>query len=266
MRSQVTGSTGHARYRQRRNEHGTHGRAASPSSLAVLVARRAASAVRRPARQPAAASASAGASESAAGRRSRRPLGEPSATPVPTPLPANDSEAKPGDILVRWYLLPRDRRPARAGRGRAQGRRRVQRLAPRHPPAVRGLRLRGRPRRPGRPARRRATARTSSARSASAAPNAFHGQWLDLQPLIDKNKFDMTPVPEVHRRPVQRRRRGPGRHPVRDLSVGALLQGGPVQGGRPERAAAPVGRRRTRCPTASSSRGTGTPSRRSPRC
>ena len=42
----------------------------------------------------------------------------------------------------------------------------------------------------------------------------------------------MSQVPAVDRRPLQRRRRGPGRHPVRDLSVGPLLQEGPVQGGR----------------------------------
>ena len=41
-----------------------------------------------------------------------------------------------------------------------------------------------------------ATLHTSSVRSASAAPNSFHNQWLDLQPLIDKNHYDMTQYPK----------------------------------------------------------------------
>ena len=132
----------------------------------------------------------------------------------------------PATSSIRWYLLPRHRRRARAGRGRAQGRRRLQRLAPGHPPAVRGLRLRRaratrlsvqlgvrqrpRHRRPGRHRRRR-TRSTASGSTCSRSST--------------RTSIDMSQYPESHRRPVQRRRRGPGRHPVRDLSVGPVLQG-----------------------------------------
>ncbi len=39
---------------------------------------------------------------------------------------------------------------------------------------------------------RRGTRPTSSGRWASAAPPAFEGQWLDLQPYVDKNNVDLT--------------------------------------------------------------------------
>ena len=102
-------------------------------------------------------------------------------------------------------------------------------------------------RRPGRHRRRRGVPRPV------ARPPAAHRQ--------DRLRHD--PVPAVDGRPLQRRRRGPGRHPVRDLPVGPVLQGEPVQGGRPQRAAPRVERRRTRCPTARPCRGTTTPSARS---
>ena len=96
--------------------------------------------------------------------------GEPSASPVPTPLPENDSEAKPGDIARPLVLLPRGGRPARAGRGRAEGRRRLQRHAPRASTCA--SRATSSPRRATRSRSSSAPARgpTSSVRSASAAP------------------------------------------------------------------------------------------------
>ena len=71
--------------------------------------------------------------------------------------------------------------------------------------------------------------------------NAFKGQWLDLAPLIQKNNYDLSGFPEQRRRHLQARR-GPGRHPVRDLPVRALLPEGRLRGGRPQRAAAQVRR------------------------
>ena len=82
-----------------------------------------------------------------------------------------------------------------------------------------------RPRRARHPDRRRATARTSSGPVGIGGAEAFHGQWLDLQPLIDKTGYDMSQFPESTVVALQRRRRGPGRHPVRGLPVGPVLQG-----------------------------------------
>ena len=70
--------------------------------------------------------------------------------------------------------------------------------------------------------------------------NAFHGQWLDLAPLIAKQ---LRPVglPAGRGRHLQARR-GPGRDPVRDLPVGPVLRQEPVRRGRP-RVPAPQVRR-----------------------
>ena len=52
--------------------------------------------------------------------------------------------------------------------------------------------------------------------------NAFHGQWLDLAPLIAEDQLRPVGLPAGRGRHLQARR-GPGRHPVRDLSVGPVL-------------------------------------------
>jgi multiple sugar transport system substrate-binding protein len=123
--------------------------------------------------------------------------GEPSAsaTPAPTPLPVTGSEAKPGDVVIRWYCclgtgdspdlveaelkaadefnashpgihlqfegfifdLARDSLAVMIGSGNG-------------PDVVGPVGIGG--------------------------AEAFHGQWLDLQPLIDKNKFDMSQFPQ----------------------------------------------------------------------
>ncbi len=121
--------------------------------------------------------------------------GEPSASPVPTPLPENDSEAKPGDILVRWYCC--------LGTGDQPEQVEVERKVAddfnaSHP----GIHLRFE-------GYIFAAARDALAVQLGAGngpdvvgpigvggANQFHGQWLDLQPLIDKNAFDMSQFPK----------------------------------------------------------------------
>ena len=71
--------------------------------------------------------------------------------------------------------------------------------------------------------------------------NAFHGQWLDLAPLIAKNELRPVGVPAGRGQHLQARR-GPGRDPVRDLPVGAVLRQEPVRRGRPRVPAAQVRR------------------------
>ena len=190
-------------------------------------------------------SAAAGVHRAVAGCVGRRSA----APPPPTPLPVTDSQAKPGDVVIRWYCC--------LGTGDAPEQVEVERkvaedfnashpgihlqfegyiyAAARDALAVQlGVGQRARHRRSGRHRRRRSVPRPV------AGPAAAHRQ----------ERLRHEPVPAVDRRPLQRRRRGPGRHPVRDLPVGAVLQGRHVQGGRSRRAAARVERRRTRCPTA----------------
>ena len=87
-----------------------------------------------------------------------------------------------------------------------------------------------------------------------ARPRAAHRQ----------DRLRPEPVPRATPSTSTSRRRGPGRHPVRDLPVGPVLQEEPVRGGRSQRAAARVRRASTRCPTAPRSTGTTTRSARSP--
>ena len=96
--------------------------------------------------------------------------------------------------------------------------------------------------------------------------NAFHGQWLDLAPLIAKTNYDLSGFPSRRRRHLQARR-GPGRHPVRDLPVGAVLQEEPLRGGRP-RSEPPheYGEKYTMPDGTTRSTGTTTRSARSRRC
>ena len=179
--------------------------------------------------------------------------------------PPRPATAGRGDVDIRWYCClgggdaPEQVEVEQAGRGG------VQRRASEHPPDLRGRTVRGRARCPRGPDRLGQRARISSARSGSAAPNAFHGQWLDLQPLIDKHRLRHEPVPREHVSTLQRRRRGPGRHPVRGLSLGPVLPEEPVRGGGSRGAAARVERHSTRCPTARRSTGTTTRPARS-RC
>ena len=158
------------------------------------------------------------------------------------------SSAKPGDVEVRWYCCLGTGDAPGAGRRRAEGRRRLQRLAPRDPPRFEGYLH----------AARDALAVQIGSGSGPdivgpvgiggaecvpwpvAGPPAAHRQ----EPL----RHD--PVPGVHRRPLQRGGEGQAGIPYRDLPVGALLQGQSLQGGRAGRAATRHGAARTRCPTA----------------
>ncbi len=138
---------------------------------------------------PSAAASEAAAESGAAGSA------EPSATPVPTPLPANESAAKPGDILIRWFCC--------LGTGDQPEQVDVEhKIADEFNASHPGIHLQFE-------GYVFAAARDglSVQIGAGNAPDivgpvgvggaeSFHGQWLDLQPLIDKNKFDMTQFPQ----------------------------------------------------------------------
>ncbi len=142
----------------------------------------------------AAPSASA-AAEASASAEASADSATPSATPVPTPLPANTSTAKPGDIDVRWFCC--------LGTGDSPDQVVVeQKVADDFNASHPGIHL-------GFEGYVYAAARDGLAVQIGAgnAPcivgpigiggaNSFHNQWLDLQPLIDKNHYDMTQYPK----------------------------------------------------------------------
>jgi len=123
---------------------------------------------------------SAGASESAA--------------PPATPLPVTGSEAKPGDVVIRWYCC--------LGTGDAPEQVEVElKVAEDFNASHPGIHLQfeGYIYQAARDA-------LSVQLGAGNGPDivgplgiggaeAFHGQWLDLQPLIDSTKFDMSQYP-----------------------------------------------------------------------
>jgi multiple sugar transport system substrate-binding protein len=118
------------------------------------------------------------------------------ATPAPTALPVTGSEAKPGDVIIRWYCC--------LGTGDAPEQVEVQLKVTEdfnasHP----GIHLQFE-------GFVYAAARDALATQLAAGNSpdvvgplgiggaeAFHGQWLDLQPYIEKNNFDMTQFPEA---------------------------------------------------------------------
>ena len=125
---------------------------------------------------------SAGASESAS-------------PPPPTPLPATESQAKPGDVVIRWYCC--------LGTGDAPEQVEVERKVAEdfnasHP----GIHLQFE----GfvyAAARDALSVQLGSGNGPDivgpvgiGGAEAFHGQWLDLQPYIDKTGFDMSQFPE----------------------------------------------------------------------
>jgi multiple sugar transport system substrate-binding protein len=115
-------------------------------------------------------------------------------SPVITPLPNNASAAKPGDVVIRWYCC--------LGTGDAPEQVEVEtKVADDFNAANPGIHLQFE-------GFVYASARDALSVQLAAGngpdlvgplgiggANAFHGQWLDLQPLIDKNKFDMTQFP-----------------------------------------------------------------------
>jgi multiple sugar transport system substrate-binding protein len=120
---------------------------------------------------------------------------ESASPPPPTPLPANESQAKPGDVTIRWYCC--------LGTGDAPEQVTVERKVAddfnaSHP----GIHLQFE----GYVYAAAADA-LSVQLGAGSGPDVvgpvgvggaerFHGQWLDLQPYIDKAKIDMSQYPE----------------------------------------------------------------------
>jgi multiple sugar transport system substrate-binding protein len=143
---------------------------------------------------PSASVAAPGASSSAEPAASDG--GEPSAeaTPALTAIPGTGSAAKPGDVEIRWYCC--------LGTGDAPEQVEVEeQVAEAFNAANPGIHLRfeGYPYQLARDA-------LSVQIGSGAGPDivgpvgiggaeAFHGQWLDLQPLIDKTGYDMSQYP-----------------------------------------------------------------------
>ena len=149
-----------------------------------------------------------------------------------------DARARPDrDPLV---LLPRRWRRAGAGRGREAGRREVQRQPPGHPPDVRGGAVRRRQRRPrdrDRVGQRPRHRRAGRHRRRQRVPRPV------ARPRAADPEEQLRPVglPAGRGQHLQARR-GPGRHPVRDLPLGPVLREEPVRRGRPRVPAAQVRR------------------------
>jgi multiple sugar transport system substrate-binding protein len=120
---------------------------------------------------------------------------DPSATPVPTPLPVTASEAKPGDVVIRWYCC--------LGTGDQPEQVKVElKVADDFNASHPGIHLQFE-------GYIYAAARDALAVQLGSgnAPDivgplgiggaeAFRGQWLDLQPHIEKNNIDMSQYPE----------------------------------------------------------------------
>jgi multiple sugar transport system substrate-binding protein len=116
------------------------------------------------------------------------------ATPGLTAIPAAGSDAKPGDVLIRWYCC--------LGTGDAPEQVAVEaEVAEAFNASHPGIHLRFE----GYPYQLARDSLSVQLGSGSGpdivgpvgigGAEAFHGQWLDLQPLIDKNHYDMTQYP-----------------------------------------------------------------------
>jgi multiple sugar transport system substrate-binding protein len=147
------------------------------------------------------ASSSPAPSGSTAAGESTEPSAEASAgesaeaSPVITPLPVTGSQADPGDVVIRWYCC--------LGTGDAPEQVEVEnRVAEEFNATHEGIHLQFE-------GYVYAAARDALAvqLGSGSGPDlvgplgiggaeAFHGQWLDLQPLIDKTGFDMTQFPQ----------------------------------------------------------------------
>jgi multiple sugar transport system substrate-binding protein len=139
-------------------------------------------------------SASTAAAESPAASGEPSAEESASATPVPTALPMNQSEAKPGDVVIRWYCC--------LGTGDAPEQVEVERKVAddfnnSHP----GIHLQFE----GFVYAAAADALSVQLGSGSGpdvvgpvgvgGAERFKGQWLDLQPYIDKAGIDMSQYP-----------------------------------------------------------------------
>jgi len=118
-----------------------------------------------------------------------------STEPVPTPLPVTGSEAQPGDVVIRWYCC--------LGTGDAPEQVEVElKVAEDFNASHPGIHLQFE----GfiyQDARNALSVQLGSGSGPDivgplgiGGAEAFHGQWLDLQPLIDKTGFDMSQYPE----------------------------------------------------------------------
>ena len=138
-----------------------------------------------------AASTDAGASSAASAEASAGASADASATPAPTAIAGNQSSAKPGDVEIRWYCC--------LGTGDAPEQVAVEtKVADDFNASHPGIHLRFEGY-PYQSARDSLAVQIGSGSGPDivgpvgiGGANAFHGQWLDLQPLIDKNHFDMT--------------------------------------------------------------------------
>ena len=218
----------------RRNQHAEHslGRVGRPAG-----ARRRRCSRRPPAAAPRRPRLGGGRRRAGVASRPRRGA-RPAAprSPSPAARPASPATSRSAGTAASAAATRRSRSPSR----RRSSRRSTP--PPRHPPDVRGRPVRRRPRRARDADRVRATARTSSARWASAAPNAFHGQWLDLPPLIDKTDYDMSSSRSRRSTSTTSAARARSASRSRSTRRSLFYKAEPVQGGRPRRAAARVGR------------------------
>ena len=120
---------------------------------------------------------------------------EPPSRAQPTQIPVANSSGKPGDVELRWYCC--------LGQGDAPELIEVEQKVTEafnasHP----GIHLSFEAY-PYQGARDALAVQIGSGNSPDivgpvgiGGANAFHGQWLDLQPLIDKNKYDMKQYPD----------------------------------------------------------------------
>ena len=143
---------------------------------------------------PSASVAAPGASASAEPAASDGGEASAEATPALTAIPGTGSAAKPGDVEIRWYCC--------LGTGDAPEQVEVEeKVAEDFNASHPGIHLRfeGYPYQLARDA-------LSVQIGSGAGPDivgpvgiggaeAFHGQWLDLQPLIDKTGYDMSQYP-----------------------------------------------------------------------
>jgi multiple sugar transport system substrate-binding protein len=115
-------------------------------------------------------------------------------TPAPTAI-GGGSSAKPGDVEIRWYCC--------LGTGDAPEQVAVElQVAEAFNASHPGIHLRFEGY-PYQSARDSLAVQIGSGSGPDivgpvgiGGANAFHGQWLDLQPLIDKNQFDMSQFPK----------------------------------------------------------------------
>jgi multiple sugar transport system substrate-binding protein len=178
----------------RRRASGTGRSAALLAALLIIVAAcSSAASSASPAGSASAASSAPSAAASAESSEGAAP--SESASAVPTKIPDTGSAAKPGDVVIRWYCC--------LGTGDAPEQVAVeQQVAEKFNASHPGIHLQfeGYPYQLARDS-------LSVQLGSDSGPDivgpvgiggaeAFHGKWLDLQPLIDKNHFDMTQFPE----------------------------------------------------------------------